>query len=123
VLGRYRRQVRGFSDDAMRALCKHGWPGNVRELQHVIERAVLMTRGEWIEASDLGLRDREIDGAELDEMPLEEIERRAIKRTLERTGGNVSVAAERLGLSRSALYRRLERHGLQSDGRDADAQV
>lgn len=120
VLVRYRRKVAGFRDGAMAALRAHAWPGNVRELQHVIERAVLMARGEWIDAQDLGLRTAPSDSSPDAELPLEEIERRAIKRALQRTRGNVSLAAEHLGLSRSALYRRLERHKLATDGSDAD---
>jgi DNA-binding NtrC family response regulator len=108
----YRKRVTGFEQSAMRALLDHPWPGNVRELDHTIERAVLMSQGETIAASDLGLR-AERDGAtKLDDMSLDEVERYLIKRTLARFGGNVSHAAEALGLSRSALYRRIQRFGL-----------
>ena len=97
---------------AMRALLDHPWPGNVRELDHTIERAVLMAQGETILASDLGLRVERDGGTRLDDMSLDEVERYLIKRTLARFGGNVSHAAEELGLSRSALYRRIQRFGL-----------
>ncbi len=120
VIRRYRREVAGFRSAAITALRNHPWPGNVRELQHVIERAVLMSRGEWIEAEDLGLREVGPEGSAENELPLEELERRAIKRALQRTKGNVSLAADHLGLSRSALYRRLERHALATDGSDAE---
>lgn len=119
VVRRYRRELDGFRDAAMQALQKHGWPGNVRELQHVIERSVLMARGRYIEADDLGLRGREAETPANASLRLEELERDAIKRALNKTGGNVSSAAESLGLSRSALYRRLERYGLGTDGRDS----
>jgi DNA-binding NtrC family response regulator len=119
VLARYRRELGGFREGAMRALQQHGWPGNVRELQHVIERSVLMARGHFIEIEDLGLRTREGEDPATSSLRLEELERDAIKRALTQTGGNVSSAAESLGLSRSALYRRLERYGLGTDGRDS----
>jgi DNA-binding NtrC family response regulator len=106
---RYGRDVEGFSPGAMDALRAHTWPGNVRELRHAVERALLMARGRRIEASDLGLRRREDGTARLDELTLEEAERLMIEKALDRYQGNVSRAAEALGLSRSALYRRLQR--------------
>jgi DNA-binding NtrC family response regulator len=106
---RYGRQVEGFSAGAMEALRAHPWPGNVRELRHAVERALLMARGRRIEAGDLGLRRREDGSARLDELTLEEAERLMIEKALDRYQGNVSRAAEALGLSRSALYRRLQR--------------
>ncbi|MGE0161176.1 MAG: sigma-54-dependent transcriptional regulator [Gemmatimonadales bacterium] len=106
---RYGRQVEGFSAGAMEALRAHPWPGNVRELKHAVERAVLMARGRRIEGADLGLRRREDGAARLDELTLEEAERLMIEKALDRYQGNVSRAAEALGLSRSALYRRLHR--------------
>lgn len=107
---RYGRELEGFSDAAMDALIHHSWPGNVRELQHAIERAVLMARGSRIEAADLGLRRREDGSVLMEELTLEEAERLLIEKALERSHGNVSKAADALGLSRSALYRRLQRH-------------
>jgi DNA-binding NtrC family response regulator len=107
---RYRRPVEGFEPAALDALTRHTWPGNVRELDHVIERAVLLAQGERIGAADLALAP--VDGgglASLDQMALADAEAYLIRRALERAEGNVSVAARRLGLSRSALYRRLER--------------
>lgn len=107
---RYGRVLEGFSPSAMDALQAHPWPGNVRELQHSVERSVLMARGSRIEASDLGLRRREDGSPLIDELTLDEAERLMIEKALERHQGNVSKAAEALGLSRSALYRRLQRH-------------
>jgi DNA-binding NtrC family response regulator len=108
---RYRKDVLGFDAAAVRALERHSWPGNVRELDHAVERAVLLARGDRITAVDLGL-----EGAPksrgLEEMTLEEVEEHLIRKALDRYGGNVSQAADALGLSRSALYRRLEKHGL-----------
>jgi DNA-binding NtrC family response regulator len=106
---RYARHVEGFGPGAMDALRAHPWPGNVRELRHAVERALLMARGRRIEAADLGLRRREDGSARLDELTLEEAERLMIEKALDRHQGNVSRAAEALGLSRSALYRRLQR--------------
>ncbi len=106
---RYDRQLDGFSPAAMDALVAHAWPGNVRELHHSVERSVLMARGSRIEASDLGLRRREDGSVLMDELTLDEAERLLIEKALERYQGNVSKAADALGLSRSALYRRLQR--------------
>ncbi len=109
---RYRKPITGFAPDAMEALLKHPWPGNVRELDHTIERAVLMAEATVVRARDLGL-DAGVDGAaSLDQMSLEEVERVLIQKALGRAAGNVSEAAKALGLSRSALYRRIKRHGL-----------
>jgi DNA-binding NtrC family response regulator len=109
---RYGRELEGFSQAAMDALLRHPWPGNVRELQHAVERSVLMARGSRIEAADLGLRRREDGSVLMEELTLDEAERLLIEKALERSQGNVSKAAEALGLSRSALYRRLQRHDL-----------
>ena len=115
---RYGRAIEGFSPAAMDALVAHSWPGNVRELRHAVERSVLMARGSRIETSDLGLRRRGDGSAGLDELTLEEAERLMIEKALDRFQGNVSKAAEALGLSRSALYRRLQRH----EGGDEEAE-
>jgi DNA-binding NtrC family response regulator len=110
---RYRKRLAGFDPQALRALGEHSWPGNVRELDHAVERAVLMARGERVAASDLGIRSGPDAGARaLEEMSLEEVEGLLIRKALARFDGNVSRAADALGLSRSALYRRLQRHGL-----------
>jgi DNA-binding NtrC family response regulator len=109
---RYRKKVTGFDQGALRALTEHGWPGNVRELDHAIERAVLMSQGETIRPADLGLRTAAEAQGKLEEMSLEEVEAFLIKKALSRYDGNVSRAADALGLSRSALYRRLQRYGL-----------
>jgi DNA-binding NtrC family response regulator len=109
---RYRKRVAGFADAATKALREHAWPGNVRELDHVVERAVLMAKSETIGPADLGLRAATESGARLEEMSLEDVECLLIKKALARFDGNVSKAAEALGLSRSAMYRRLQRYGL-----------
>src|SRR5215468_2435389 len=106
---RYRKNVEGFNPAAMQALLKHAWPGNVRELDHAIERAVLMGSGTTLEPRDLGLQSGREVSRRLEDMSLEEVEGFLIQRTLAQCDGNVSRAAEKLGLSRSALYRRLQR--------------
>jgi DNA-binding NtrC family response regulator len=116
---RYGRDIEGFSPSAMAALREHSWPGNVRELQHSVERSVLMARGSRIEASDLGLRRRDDGSMLMDELTLDEAERLMIEKALDRHQGNVSKAAEALGLSRSALYRRLQRHESEDDDESA----
>jgi len=110
---RYRKTLGGFEVDALEALQAHGWPGNVRELDHAVERAVLMAGSPRLRATDLGLR-RAADGGtpRIEEMSLDEVERWLIQRTLARADGNVNRAAEALGLSRSAMYRRLQKLGL-----------
>jgi DNA-binding NtrC family response regulator len=109
---RYRKGGLRFAADALAALQAWSWPGNVRELDHVLERAVLMAAGDTVTAADLGLRRDAQPAASLDDMTLEEVEAVLIRKALQRHDGNVSLAARDLGLSRSALYRRLGRHGL-----------
>ncbi|MCW5977043.1 MAG: sigma-54-dependent Fis family transcriptional regulator [Bryobacteraceae bacterium] len=109
---RYRKRLTGFDQTAMQALLSHSWPGNIRELDHAIERAVLMADGEQIKAVDLALRAGHDASGRLEDLSLEEVERVLIKKALGRYQGNVSHAANALGLSRSALYRRLQRFGL-----------
>ena len=108
----YRKGLTGFDEGAIKALLAHAWPGNVRELDHAVERAVLMAQGDIIRAVDLGLRAGREGPPRLEEMSLEEVEALLIKKALARFNGNVSHAANALGLSRSALYRRLQRYGL-----------
>ena len=110
---RYRKALTQFDAGALQALLSHGWPGNVRELDHAIERAVLMARGDTVRGGDFALRPAGMGSApRLEDMTLEDVERVLIQKALERHAGNVSQAARALGLSRSALYRRLSHHGL-----------
>ena len=109
---RYRKNLSGFEPAAHEALMRHQWPGNVRELDHVIERAVLMSQGNQIKANDLGLTSASDSTPRLEEMSLEEVEAFLIKKALARHDGNARRAAESLGLSRSAFYRRLQHYGL-----------
>ncbi|MEJ2215328.1 MAG: sigma-54 dependent transcriptional regulator [Gemmatimonadota bacterium] len=108
----YGKDITGFDAEAIDALMGHPWPGNVRELEHVVERAVLLARDDQIHADELRLRPPPETDGRLDKMTLDDAERLLIKKALARFDGNVSRAAEALGLSRSALYRRLQRYGL-----------
>ena len=108
---RYRKTVTGFDAAATQALQGHPWPGNVRELDHAVERGVLLAEGNVVRSADLGLRSPNSGApARLEEMSLEEVERYLVQKTLARFEGNVSQAAKALGLSRSGLYRRLQKH-------------
>ena len=109
---RYGREIEGFDGKALRALARHTWPGNVRELGHAVERAVLLATGNRIRPGDLALRRRLDPTPSLERMTLDEADRYLVRRALERNRGNVSRAAGELGVSRGALYRRMERHGL-----------
>lgn len=111
---RYRKAITGFDSAALKALHEHSWPGNVRELDHAVERGVLLSPGPTVRAADLGLRPPATGPtSRLEEMSLDDVERHLIQRTLGRFDGNVSQAAKALGLSRSAMYRRLQKHGLE----------
>jgi len=115
----YRKPLRGFSEQALSALLAHPWPGNVRELDHAVERGVLMSRGDRVDTAALGLApvgSSERGTGRIEDMPLEEVERLLVRKALDRFDGNVTQAAHFLGLSRSALYRRLEKFELDPAG-------
>jgi DNA-binding NtrC family response regulator len=109
---RYRKPVRGFEPAALEKMLDHPWPGNVRELDHAVERSVLISTSELIQPADLGLETDKATSARIEDMSLEEVEYLLIKKALARHSGNISHAAEALGLSRSALYRRMQKYGL-----------
>ena len=109
---RYRKPLKGFDRDALQLMLSHPWPGNVRELDHAVERAVLMAAGDTVRATDFALYVDRGAGAALEEMTLEAVEKVLIQKALARWNGNVSHAAQALGLSRSALYRRMAQYGL-----------
>jgi DNA-binding NtrC family response regulator len=102
------REPLAFTDGAARALESHDWPGNVRELAHVMQRAVLLAKDAMVEVADLRLADGSAADT-LENLTLEQAERYVIQRALESCGGDVPAAAAKLGMSRSALYRRLEK--------------
>ena len=111
---RYRKDLSGFDESALRALDAYHWPGNVRELDHAVERGVLMARAAFVAAHDLNLTSPSRDKAgRLEDMSLEEVERFLVRKALERHGGNAALAAKALGLSRSGFYRRLQKHDLE----------
>ena len=110
---RYRKNIDGFQPAALQAMLEHSWPGNIRELDHAVERAVLMSDGSRIGVDALALRvPRDGGGSRLDDMSLEDVEAFLGRKALDRHGRNVTAAAHALGLSRSAMYRRLQRYGL-----------
>lgn len=113
----FNKNIKSFTERAKEILLNYHWPGNVRELRNIIERAVILTKGEHITEKELPLEVRynfEIkvlnDSGELNIMPLEELEKYHIKLALEKTGGNVSKAAKLLGISRFALQRRIKKY-------------
>lgn len=109
---RYRRPLQGFDSAAVQALLQYSWPGNVRELEHTIERAVLMCRTQEIQSADLSLSSQRVQSSSLEDLSLEAVEAVLVRKALQRFQGNVSQAAEALGLSRGALYRRMEKYGV-----------
>jgi len=109
---RYRKQVTTFSPAAMQQMLQYPWPGNVRELEHTVERAVLLCRGEEIEPANLAVAAARPSAPSFDNMSIDEVESLLIRKVLRRCDGNISQAAEALGLSRAALYRRIEKYGL-----------
>jgi DNA-binding NtrC family response regulator len=114
---RYHKPADRFDPQAVRLMLEYPWPGNVRELDHAVQRAVLMTQSDTIRPADLELRRDGSAGPagarpRLEDLTLEEVERVLIEKAMERHGGNVSHAAAALGLSRTALYRRLEKYNL-----------
>ncbi|BDU78587.1 sigma-54-dependent transcriptional regulator [Mesoterricola sediminis] len=111
--GRYRKAVAGFDAGAEKALLAHSWPGNVRELTHAVERALLMASGPWITAADLMLAPGNGRSPALEDLSMEDMEALLIRKALARHGG-AAAAAEALGLSRSAMYRRLAKLGIRA---------
>jgi DNA-binding NtrC family response regulator len=112
---RYQRDIHGFDPAAARALVSYAWPGNVRELRNVIERAVLLTPSPSIQAADLRLAPVDASPPTLEDMSLEDAERALIRAALRRHAGSANAAAQALGLSRSAMYRRMEKLGIRTD--------
>jgi DNA-binding NtrC family response regulator len=110
---KYRKTITGFNKSAMEALLDYPWPGNVRQLDHAIERAVLMAQTSQLGPSDLGLQPVEPAGPHFENMTLDQIERWVVRRAFDRHSGDISKAAEALGLSRAALYRRLEKYQIE----------
>lgn len=115
---RYQREDVRLSASAERSLLGYSWPGNVRELSHVIERAVLMSRASEIGELDFSFAPTRQNDSELDHMTLDAAEEMLVRRAMIRSEGNVQKASDYLGLSRAALYRRLEKYGIRSPGEE-----
>lgn len=112
---KYHRPIKGFSAELMKEMCRYPWPGNVRELQHAVERAVIMARGEKLQPEDFFFRQSEHGGAvngDLSTMNLDDMEKQLIMKALQKYHGNITEAAQELGLTRASLYRRLEKYNL-----------
>lgn len=109
---KYHKQSRSITREAINKLLKYHWPGNIRELQHVIERVIIMTDGQQIQADDIILEHREDDPLVPDSLNLEDIERTTIRHALNKHSGNLSRAARELGVGRTTLYRKLSKYGI-----------
>jgi len=111
---KYRKKIKGINSEAMKKLSQYQWPGNVRELQHAIERAIIMSDSETLQPDDFILSSRKdkVGELELDTYNLDDIEKTVIEKVLKQNQGNVSQAASMLGLTRTSLYRRMEKYGL-----------
>jgi len=111
---KYKKRFNKLSAAVIKKLSSYQWPGNVREFQHVFERTVIMSEGNTLHDSDFHLTSQPAasEGFEFDSYNLEDIEKTIIEKVLRSNRGNVSKAASDLGLTRTSLYRRLEKHGL-----------
>ncbi len=110
---KYKKEVKAISKEGNEKLTGYHWPGNIRELQHAVERAVIMTESETLSAGDffLHIKTGTSDGLDFEQYSLEELERVAVEKALKRNAGNISKAADDLGLTRASLYRRMEKYG------------
>ena len=115
---KYQKDVRTISPAALKRMEKYAWPGNVREIQHAMERAVIMANGSILQPEDFFFTAQRTEGnaadaaVALDQFNLEDVEKILIRKVLKRYNGNITQAAKELGLTRSSLYRRLEKYGL-----------
>jgi len=109
---KYRKEVLSISPEAMNKLKKYAWPGNVRELQHAIERALIMADSATLQESDFLFSRRGVNEHASDTLNLDEVEKAAVAKAIQLHNGNISKAAEELGLTRASLYRRMEKYGL-----------
>jgi two-component system, NtrC family, response regulator HydG len=112
---KYKKNVKDISAATLKKLRQYNWPGNVRELQHAIERAIIMTDNRVLQPDDFHLspgKGAKAEGFELESYNLEEVEKKIIQKVLKKHQGNISYAAKELGLTRTSLYRRMEKYGL-----------
>ncbi len=108
---KYNKMDMKISDDAFKKLKKYNWPGNIRELQHIIERSVIMSNGNVLNASDFVLNISESSSMSQNNLNLEEVEKSTIERALKKHNFNVSAAAKELGLGRTTMYRKMTKYG------------
>lgn len=109
---KYRKDVLSISSEALTKLKKYAWPGNVRELQHAIERALIMADSPTLQESDFLFSRKGNDAVNADTLNLDEVEKAAVAKAIQLHNGNISKAAEELGLTRASLYRRMEKYGI-----------
>jgi transcriptional regulator with PAS, ATPase and Fis domain len=111
---KYKKNIRGLSNNTLKKLSQYHWPGNVRELQHAVERAIIMSEGNQLESGDFPLSSpgKKSGELELDTYNLEDIEKSIINKVLKQHQGNITQAASDLGLTRTSLYRRMEKYDL-----------
>jgi DNA-binding NtrC family response regulator len=111
---KYKKNIKGVSSEALKTLNQYQWPGNVRELQHAIERAIIMSDGKQLVADDflLSAANKKVGEIELDTYNLEDVEKSIINKVLKQHQGNITQAASDLGLTRTSLYRRMEKYDL-----------
>jgi DNA-binding NtrC family response regulator len=111
---KYKKNIRGVDSEALKKLTQYHWPGNVRELQHAIERAIIMSDSDMLETDDflLSTQIQKIEGLDLTSFNLDEIEKAIITKVLKQYQGNITQAATELGLTRTSLYRRMEKYDL-----------
>jgi DNA-binding NtrC family response regulator len=114
---KYNKEIRKAGEALVKRMQKYHWPGNIRELQHSIERAVIMTNHSVLQPEDLFMQkqlapERQEELVSLDHLNIEDVEKILIRKALQKHNGHITRAAEELGLTRSSLYRRLERYGL-----------
>jgi transcriptional regulator with PAS, ATPase and Fis domain len=111
---KYKKDIRGISSSAMRKLNTYNWPGNVRELQHALERAVILSSGYTLSSDDFLLKPTSRKSNQ-ENLNLKEIEQVAIEKALRQSDGNLSQAADLLGISRFSLYRKIEKMQSETD--------
>jgi transcriptional regulator with PAS, ATPase and Fis domain len=111
---KYKKNINGVNSEGLKKLTQYHWPGNVRELQHAIERAIIMSDSDMLEAEDflLSAQTQKVEGLDLTSFNLDEIEKAIITKVLKQYQGNITQAATELGLTRTSLYRRMEKYDL-----------
>ena len=111
---KYKKNIKQVSSSTLKKLQKYNWPGNIRELRHAIERAVILSEFPVLQPSDFLFPQTETSDKEIifDNYNLDTVEKAVIRKALKKHGGNVTHAAKELGLTRTSLYRRMEKYGL-----------